>query len=97
MLIIIGNQKAVNEIAEEDVWNKEDPYTDWNRLTECEKNIFQNRIQIYYGVPNQIEVEHRTQQKIDLEIVTSDDLALHNTIGDAYRHAYFFCIKCQKL
>ena len=88
------NQKAVSDFAEEDVWNKEDPYTDWNKLTECEKTFFKSNPNLLWSAKfNKSNAENAAKDRFGN--CTSDDLALHNTIGDAYRHAYFSALNAR--
>ena len=87
-------QRAVSKFVEEDVWNKEDPYTDWNRLTECEKTFFKSNPNLLWSAKsNRSRAQNAAKDRFG--DCTSDDLALHNTIGDAYRHAYFSALNAR--
>ena len=87
------NQKAVNDFAEEDVWNKEDPYTDWNKLTECEKTFFKSNPNLLWSAKSN-KSRAKNAAKDRFGNCTSIH-PLHNTIGDAYRHAYFSALNAR--
>ena len=88
-------QKAVSDFAEQDVWNKEDPYSKWNELTECEKTFFKSNPNLLWSAKsNRTNAENAAYNRFG-DCITSDDEPLRNTIGDAYRHAYFSALNAR--
>lgn len=88
-------QRAVSEFAEQDVWNKEDPYSDWNDLTECEKTFFKSNPNLLWSAKsNKSRAQNAAFNRFG-DCITSDSKPLHNTIGDAYRHAYFSALNAR--
>lgn len=86
-------QRAVSEFAEQDVWNKEDPYTDWNKLTECGKTFFKSNPNLLWSAKsNKSNAENAAKDRFGDCTPTHP---LRNTIGDAYRHAYFSALNAR--
>ncbi len=87
------NQKAVSDFAEEDVWNKEDPYSDWNDLTECEKTFFKSNPNLLWSAKsNKSRAQNAAKDRFGNCTPTHP---LRDTIGDAYRHAYFSALNAR--
>ena len=80
-----------------DVWNIQNPYDDWNRLTECEKAFFKsNPFALYLAKNNRSAAEKASWDRFK-NCKTPTKNPMHNTIGDAYRHAYFAALNTQNM
>lgn len=80
-----------------DVWNIQNPYDDWNRLTECEKAFFKsNPFALYLAKNNRYAAEKASWDRFK-NCKTPTKNPMHNTIGDAYRHAYFAALNTQNM
>lgn len=90
-------RKAVEKFIEEEVWNTENPYDDWNKLTDCEKDFFRNNPQhLYTARGNKAEAERAARQRFG-NCNTPNNRPMLNTIGDAYRHAYFAALNTHNM
>lgn len=95
------NGKCIDEelfnFLNSDVWNQNNPYDDWNRLTECEKDFFKNNPHhLYTAVGNKKAAEKASWNRFS-ECNTPNGNPMHNTIGDAYRHAYFAALNTHNM
>ena len=83
-------EEDLEAFLEQDVWNEEDPYDDWNKLTECEKDFFRSKpYNLPIALANKSKAENAAFERFGNCEVPLNNHPLHNTIGDAYRHAYF--------
>ncbi|WP_288955539.1 hypothetical protein [uncultured Polaribacter sp.] len=77
-----------------DVWNELDPYDDWNKLNECEKDFFKsNSMEI---AVNAIRNKNKAQEAAKKRFEYCGN-KLHNDIGDAYRHCYFAALNTKSM
>lgn len=84
-------QKAVQGFINQEVWNSQDPYDDWNRLNDCEKQFFvTNPLGMYKARANRTAAQNAAR-----EFFPNCDL--HNDLGDAFRHAYFSALNTHNM
>lgn len=92
--------QAVREFNDKDVWDEEQDYTDeWNRLTECEKDFFKSVPEaLYLAVGNRKEAQRAAFERFG-NCLSSEPNGnpMRNTVGDAYRHAYFAALNTHNM
>jgi hypothetical protein len=97
-----NNECVPIEIEEEDfleqnVWDTQDPYDKWNKLTECERDFFRSNPQhLYTARGNKAAAEKVAWERFG-NCNTPSDRPMLNTIGDAYRHAYFAALNTHNM
>lgn len=74
-----------------DRWNQQDPYDDWNRLTECEKDFFRTHPTFLVNAAIDKKLAEDTAKDY------FEDCTLHNGIGDAFRHALFSALNTRRM
>lgn len=84
-------QKAVEEFVKENVWDKQDPYDKWNKLTECEKTFFKTNPEFLWNAQSNRARAENAAKKI------FPNCDLHNDVGDAFRHSYFAALNTQNM
>ena len=77
------------------VWDKGDPYDDWNRLTQCEKDFFKRHPGFLYAARRDRSLAERAAEKYFPNCRKTT--FFHNGIGDAFRHAYFAALNTQQM
>ena len=83
---------------EQNVWNEQDPYDDWNKLTDCEKDFFKsNPSAISKAIENRKKANQAAYNRFNHCKNASGNIDLHNNIGDAYRHAYFSALNTKNM
>lgn len=83
------DDNSLENFLNQDVWDEQNPYDRWNELSECEKDFFRaNPQHLYNAKSNRSEAEDAAHNRFG-NCDNGSDHPLHNTIGDAYRHAYF--------
>ena len=91
-------RKAVIEFTKKDVWNPQDPYDKWNELTECEKSFFKsNTHHIFTARGNRRAAVRVAQKRFGNCITPNNTNPMYQTIGDAYRHAYFAALNTRNM
>ena len=80
-----------------DVWNEQGPYDDWNKLTDCEKTFFKKYPSSLYLAKNNKTAAEKASWKRFKDCKTPNRTPMHNTIGDAYRHAYFAALNTHNM
>lgn len=87
----------VDNFINQEVWDTQDPYDDWNALTQCERDFFSsNPHHLYNARSNKIEAQNAALERFG-DCNNPNSNPLHNTIGDAYRHAYFAALNTQNM
>ena len=90
--------QAVEKFTKQDVWNTQDPYDRWNELTECEKAFFKsNPHHVFTARGNRTEAVRVAQERFGNCITPNNTNPLYQTIGDAYRHAYFAALNTRSM
>lgn len=95
----VSNNDRVNttKFLNQDVWDTQDPYDKWNKLTECERDFFTSNPQhLYTARGNKAEAEKVAWERFG-NCNTPNDRPMLNTIGDAYRHAYFAALNTHNM
>ena len=88
-------EDSLENFLNQDVWDEQNPYDRWNELTKCEKDFFRtNPHHLYNAKLNRSEAEDAAHNRFG-NCNNGSDHPLHNTIGDAYRHAYFSALNTQ--
>lgn len=91
----IEDEDSLENFLNQDVWDEQNPYDRWNELTKCEKDFFRtNPHHLYNAKLNRSEAEDAAHNRFG-NCNNGSDHPLHNTIGDAYRHAYFSALNTQ--
>ena len=91
-------EEELDEFLAQDVWNEQDPYDDWNRLTQCERDFFSSKpYHLINAIANRSEAENSAVERFGDCKVPENTHPLRNTIGDAYRHAYFSALNTQSM
>ena len=86
-----------NTFLGQNVWNTQNPYDEWNRLTDCEKDFFRsNPLHLYNAKANRSEAVRAAWKRFK-SCNTPNNNPMHNTIGDAYRHAYFAALNTHNM
>jgi hypothetical protein len=86
-----------NSFFDNDVWDTQNPYDKWNKLTECEKDFFRSNPQhLLNARSNRAEAENAAYERFG-NCKTPNDRPMLNTIGDAYRHAYFAALNTHNM
>jgi len=75
----------------QNVWDTQSPYDDWNRLTDCEKDFFEEYPTFLYNA----KVGRKAAETLARNKFPECDL--HNDLGDALRHAYFSARNAQNM
>lgn len=95
--ILKGNRVDFDKFSLNDLWDNQGPYDDWNRLTQCEKDFFKRNPQhLYTARGNKSEAEKSSWNRFN-NCKTPNGTPMHNTIGDAYRHAYFAALNTHNM
>ena len=74
-----------------DTWDQKQPYDDWNRLTECEKNFFETYPAFLYQAKKDRSMAEIAAKR------RFPNCTLYNDIGDAFRHAYFSALNARRM
>lgn len=90
-------ENAYEFFLENNVWNSQGPYDDWNRLTNCEKDFFRNNPQHLFIARGNKKLAEKVSWNRFKECGTPSGAPMHNTIGDAYRHAYFAALNTHNM
>jgi len=73
-----------SNFLDKDVWDDQNPYDKWNKLTECEKDFFRSNPQhLYTARGNRTEAERVAIERFG-SCVNPNGHPLRNTIGDAH-------------
>jgi hypothetical protein len=92
-----GGDSEADSFLVQNVWNTQDPYDKWNRLTECEKDFFRSNLHhLINARANRTEAENTAFQRFG-NCITPNNRPMLNTIGDAYRHAYFAALNTHNM
>ncbi|WP_233862615.1 DUF6973 domain-containing protein [Tenacibaculum piscium] len=92
------NTFPLNQLLNQDVWDNQNPYDDWNMLTNCEKDFFKsNPLTVPKAIKNKKKAEQAAYIRFGHCKNTSGETDLHNNIGDAYRHAYFSALNTKDM
>ena len=90
-------EEELEQFLNQNVWESKDPYDKWNELKECEKDFFRNNPQhLYTARGNKAEAEKVAWERFG-NCNTPNDRPMLNTIGDAYRHAYFAALNTHNM
>ena len=85
------------EFLEQNVWDTQEPYDKWNKITECERDFFRSNPQhLYTARGNKAKAEKVAWERFG-NCNTPNDRPMLNTIGDAYRHAYFAALNTHNM
>jgi hypothetical protein len=96
-IIIVENGENLEGFIEQNVWDTQDPYDKWNKLTDCEKDFFKSNPQhLYTARGNKAEAEKVAWERFG-NCNTPNGRPMLNTIGDAYRHAYFAALNTHNM
>lgn len=92
-----GTTTGNNNFLDQNVWDDQTPYDDWNRLTECERSFFKSNPHHLYTAQTNRKAAENVAMKRFKNCNNPNGTALHNTIGDAYRHAYFSALNTHNM
>ena len=85
------------KFLEQNVWDTQEPYDKWNKITECERDFFRSNPQhLYTARGNKAKAEKVAWERFG-NCNTPNDRPMLNTIGDAYRHAYFAALNTHNM
>ncbi|MDG2357690.1 MAG: hypothetical protein P8L21_05360, partial [Polaribacter sp.] len=85
------------KFLEQNVWDTQEPYDKWNKITECERDFFRSNPQhLYTARGNKAKAEKVAWERFG-NCNTPNDRPMLNTIGDAYRHAYFAALNTRNM
>ena len=85
------------EFLEQNVWDTQEPYDKWNKITECERDFFRSNPQhLFTARGNKAKAEKVAWERFG-NCNTPNDRPMLNTIGDAYRHAYFAALNTRNM
>ena len=91
-------EEEEEEFLNQNVWNSQNPYDDWNRLTDCEKDFFtSNPSTVSKAIENRKKAKTAAYSRFNHCKNTNGNTTLHNNIGDAYRHAYFSALNTKSM
>ncbi|WP_456378083.1 DUF6973 domain-containing protein, partial [Lutibacter sp.] len=93
-----GSNDDLTNFLNQNVWNLQNPYDKWNELTECEKDFFSSNPQhLFTARGNKAEAERAANERFGNCITPNNTHPLYQTIGDAYRHAYFAALNIHNM
>lgn len=89
--ILLDDEEAVEKFINQDVWNNQDPYDEWNKLTQCEKDFFSSNPAFLYIA--------KLNRKMAKEGARSyfPNCDQYKDVADAFRHSYFSALNTQSM
>lgn len=88
-----GSSEAslLDNFLNQTVWDLNEPYDPWNKLTECEKVFFTNHpLLLVNAIINRYMAEEATAELFP-------NCPAYNDLGDAFRHAYFAALNYRNM
>ena len=84
-------EEDLEAFLEQNVWDEENQYDDWNRLTECEKSFFSSNPHALIPARS----NKSSAEKYAAQFFPSCDQ--HNDIADAFRHSFFSALNYKSI